>query len=86
MNCESQYVHEVVTASTREESTSPWMLTSKSAFARLSRSITFSPFSKAAAAFRSATPRAIWYAARNPNQIAIWRMKSPQPRGRMRPR
>jgi hypothetical protein len=60
VNCESQYVQEVATASRSHDSTRPWRLRSKSAFARLSRSITLSPFSKAAAALRSATPRATW--------------------------
>src|SRR2546430_9852845 len=39
---------------------------------------------KAFEGFRSARPRASWYAKTNPNQIRSWRAKSAYPRGRTR--
>src|SRR4051794_13519512 len=44
-----------------------------------------SPFWKALAGLRSAKPRATWYIARKPNQIATCRPRSDQPRGKRRP-
>ena len=61
-----------------------WIAAAKSAFAWRSIPITCKPLSNARGGSRSATPRAIWYAARNPNQIASCRPKSAHPRGNTR--
>src|SRR6266566_6569422 len=49
-----------------------------------SKPITFRPLSNALGGFRSAIPRAAWYANRNPNQMASCLAKSPHPRGSTR--
>src|SRR5215204_2084848 len=48
--------------------------------ARRSRSMIPRALSKAARWSRSATPRAIWYARTNPNQMKSWRKRSSHPR------
>ena len=84
MNSEFQYVHEASVASTCDPSTSRWSVSSKSALACRSIPITCRPLSNARGGSRSAMPRATWYAARKPNQIASWRPKSAHPRGNTR--
>jgi hypothetical protein len=78
VNSEFQYVHAAAVSSHCDESaircadnsTRWWVV-------RCSNVMIRQPLVKALAGFRSASPRANWYAKKNPNQIASWRAKSP---------